>query len=35
MVANVNALNFKQAAIGSQCELMKGVMCVLFRLIKD
>ncbi len=33
--ANINALNFMQAAIGSQCKLMKrGVTCNLFGSLK-
>ncbi len=33
--ANINALNFMQAAIRSQCKLMnRGVACVLFGSLK-
>ncbi len=33
--ANINALNFMQAAIGSQCKLMnRDVTCVLFSSLK-
>ncbi len=33
--ANINALNFMQAAIGSQCKLMnRDVTCVLFGSLK-
>ncbi len=33
--ANINALNFMRAAIGSQCKLMnRGVTCILFGSLK-
>ncbi len=33
--ANINALNFMRAAIGSQCKLInRGVTCVLFGSLK-
>ncbi len=35
MLANINALNFIRAAIGSQCRLMnRDVTCVLFSSLK-
>ncbi len=35
LYANINALNFMRAAIGSQCKLMKrGVTCPPFGLLK-